>query len=156
MPAQDPTTPATTEQAPSKPRQSPRIVEQYQQSSITIPASTAGPKDDSLRFNAKAVVTCHETNWYDPNDAKGSHIKKVVFRQWSINDQHGEKILPGKRGQKLPSRLDVWLMTESPAQLDLEVVLTSANLEKKGKPSVTKGELVAWKGVTILFTRVHC
>ena len=69
---------------------------------------------------------------------KGSHIKKVAFRQWSIIDQHGEKIWPGKSGQKLPSRLDVWLMTESPAQLDLEVVLTSANLEKKGKQPVTK------------------
>ncbi len=87
---------------------------------------------------------------------KGSHIKKVAFQQWSIIDQRGEKIWLGKRGLKLPSRLDVWLMMESPVQLDLEVVLTNDNLEKKGKPPVTKGKLVAWKGVTILFTHVHC
>ena len=78
------------------------------------------------------------------------------FRQWYQVDIFGERVHPGTTIGKKMTRFEAFQLMYPPEQLELELALTNENLRKKHWRETTCGELMKFRGIMLLMTRVWC
>jgi Transposase IS4 len=101
-----------------------------------------------------AVVVKHEQAWYEGGQALYNEINGLVpFKDWSVYLPTGEHMYPGGNTDKNMSRLDVFFLMFPPEQIRTILQCTNIQLQAKGRPLLTRGELIRVLGVMILVTK---
>jgi Transposase IS4 len=100
------------------------------------------------------VVVKHEQAWYEGGQAMYTEINgPVPFKDWSVYLPTGEHMYPGGNTDKNMSRLDVFFLMFPPEQIRTILRCTNIQLQAKGRPLLTRGELIRVLGVMILVTK---